>query len=172
MRTALAKAGHIYAKGLEVVIAFLLAEIILVGFAAVLVRYLLSSWISLYWADELIRYSFIWAVFLVSPLVIRRGAHLDLDLFVRRLSPRTRSLIALANAAVILAFLIVLIVEGVGSVRNNLTHFSAALQIPLALVYLAVPIGGTLMMGEYIAIIVRMWRGGAVAPTATMLASQ
>ena len=156
---ALATFVSIYTKALEIVIGVLLAEMILVGFAAVIARYLLSSLVSLYWADEMIRYSFIWSVFLVSPLVIRRGANLDLDIFVRLFPQRVRWVIALVNAVVILVFLLVLIVHGVVMIRVNLTHLSAALEISLAWVYLAVPIGGLMMLGEYIVILIGLWRG-------------
>ncbi len=148
----------IYTKALEVVIALLLAEIILVGFAAVVARYLLSSLVSLYWADELIRYSFIWSVLLVSPLVIRRGANLELDIFIRLFPQWIRRVIALVNATVILVFLLVLIVYGVVTVRVNLNHLSAALEISLAWIYLAVPVGGLLMLGEYVVILIGLWR--------------
>jgi TRAP-type transport system small permease protein len=170
--TAGSRTSRLYARILEACIALLIGEIVLVGFAAVVVRYCFSRWLSLYWADELIRYSFIWAVFLVSPLVIRRGAHLDLDLCVHRLPPQIRSWITIGNILVIFAFLLVLIVEGVASVRANLTQQSAALEIPLALVYLAVPVGGVLMLGEYLAILLRAWRDRTTAPRPSAAVSQ
>lgn len=158
---------RLYTKGLEALIGVLLAEMIVVGFAAVVARYFLSGVVSLFWAEEVIRYSFIWSVFLVSPLVIRRGAHLELDIFVQWLSPRMRRVIALANDGVVLVFLLVLVVQGVVMVRVNMEQLSSALEIPMAWIYLAVPVGGLLMAGEYLVIMMRGWRGGTAASSAT-----
>jgi len=163
MQRALATFVRIYTKALEIVIGVLLAEMILVGFAAVVARYLLSSLVSLYWAEEVIRYSFIWSVFLVSPLVIRRGANLELDIFVQWLSHRARRVIALINGGVVLVFLVVLVVQGVVMVRVNLGQLSSALEISMAWIYLAVPVGGLLMVGEYGVIFIRVWRGSTGA---------
>ncbi|MFI5340320.1 MAG: TRAP transporter small permease [Candidatus Methylomirabilales bacterium] len=107
----------------------------------------------------MIRYSFIWSVFLVSPLVIRRRANLELAIFVQWLPPRARRGIALINGAVILAFLVVLVVQGVVMVRVNLSQLSSALEISMAWIYLAVPVGGLLMLGEYLGILLQAWRG-------------
>jgi len=148
-----------YTKSLEIAIAFLLTEMVLVGFAAVISRYLLSRYVSLYWAEELIRYSFIWATFLVSPLVIRRGAKMELDLLLKRFPPPLQRLIAILNSLMILGFLGVLVVQGVVMTRVNLTYLSAGLEIPMAWIYLAIPLGGLLMAGEYVVVLARAWRG-------------
>ncbi len=163
----MAAANRVYTKALEILIGLLLSEMIVVGFAAVVSRFLLSRYVSLYWAEEVIRYSFIWSVFLVSPLVIRRGANLELDIFLQRMSAPARRAVAIFNGVVILAFLAVLIVQGARMVRVNMEQLSSALEISMAWIYLAVPIGGCLMLGEYIAILIRALRGvpEAVADT-------
>lgn len=171
METFLGIAGRVYTKTLEVLIGALLAIMIVVGFAGVVARYLLAELVSLYWAEEVIRYSFIWAVFLVSPLVIRRGANLELDLCLQWLSPRGRRVVLLANTVVILAFLVILIVQGVVMVRVNHDQLSSALEISMAWIYLAVPVGGVLMLGDYLRVIARVWQGQSeAAPQAAAVA--
>ncbi len=155
----LATADRIYTKALEIMIGLLLAAMIVVGFAAVVARFLLSEYLSLYWAEEVIRYSFIWSVFLVSPLVIRRGANLELDIFVQWIPPQGRRAVALLNSLLILIFLMVLIVQGIRMVRVNVEQLSSALEISMAWIYLAVPTGGCLMLWEYVAVLIRAIRG-------------
>ncbi len=155
MARSLAAIGRVYAKILEILIGGLLTLMIGVEFAAVAARYLLADVVSLYWAEEVVRYSFIWTVFLVSPLVIRRGANLELDIFLHGLSPRTRRAINRLNTAVILAFLVVLVFQGAVMVRVNTGQLSSALELPMAWIYLAVPVGGVLMLAEYLAVAVR-----------------
>lgn len=159
MQRFVATFARSYTTGLEILIGGLLSVMIAVGFAAVVARYLLGGLLSLYWAEEVIRYSFIWTVFLVSPLVIRRGANLELDIFVHWLPPRGRRILFLLNAVVILVFLVVLAVQGVVMVGVNRDQLSSALEISMAWVYLAVPVGGVLMLGEYIRLAGRLWRG-------------
>lgn len=173
MRKVLSLLLQIYTKGLEVLVGGLLAGMIVVGFAAVIARFFLGRWVSLYWAEEVVRYAFIWAVFLISPLVIRRGAHLELDICVQRLSPRIRRVIELFNMAVILTFLLVLTVQGVVMVRVNVDQLSSALEIPMAWIYLAVPVGGLLMLGEYGGSLIQTWRGRTeTAPEGAPLAME
>ena len=94
-----------YTKVLEILIGALLSGMILLGFAAVVARFLLTDYVSPYWAEEVIRYSFIWSVFLAPPLVIRWGANLELDIVAQWVSPRARRVISLFNAAAILIVL-------------------------------------------------------------------
>jgi TRAP-type C4-dicarboxylate transport system permease small subunit len=161
MQKLVATVGRSYTAALEILIGGLLGVMIAVGFAAVVARYLLGGLLSLYWAEEVIRYSFIWTVFLVSPLVIRRGANLELDIFVQWLPPRGRRTLFLLNAAAILIFLAVLAVQGAVMVGVNRDQLSSALEISMAWVYLAVPVGGALMIGEYLRLVVRAWRNVA-----------
>ena len=160
-------AGRVYTKALEILIGALLLGMICVGFAAVVARFLLSDYVSLYWGEEVIRYSFIWSVFLVSPLLIRRGANLELDIFVQWVSPRVRQVISVFNAAVTLIFLAVLIFQGTVMVRVNVGQLSSALEISMAWIYLAVPGGGVLMLWEYLGVLKRLWQGKAETPGPT-----
>lgn len=159
MMRLLGTVGRAYTKLLEILIGVLFTGMIVVGFAGVIARYLLANYVSLYWAEEVIRYSFLWAVFLVSPLVIRRGANLELDIFILWLPPPMRRVIALCNVVVILAFLLILIVQGIVMVRVNVDQLSSALEFSMAWVYLAVPVGGVLMLGEYLRLLPGIWHG-------------
>ncbi len=159
MADMLVAAGRGYTKVLEILVGVLLAGMIIVGFAGVIARYVLANYVSLYWAEEVIRYAFIWAVFLVSPLVIRRGANLELDIFIQWLPPSARRFVVVGNAVVIIVFLAILIVQGIIMVRVNGDQLSSALEISMAWVYLAVPVGGALMLCEYLRLFPGIWRG-------------
>jgi TRAP-type C4-dicarboxylate transport system permease small subunit len=164
---------QIYTRTLELLIGACLTIMIGVGFASVIARYFFGNWLSLYWAEEVIRYAFIWSVFLASPLVIRRGANLELDILVQWVAPSTRRAIALFNSLIILAFLAVLIVQGIRMVQVNVAQLSSALEYSMAWVYAAVPTGGVLMAGEYAAVLFRLIRSRAgTSPTAHPVAAQ
>ncbi|MGD9846346.1 MAG: TRAP transporter small permease, partial [Variibacter sp.] len=60
-----------------------MAVMVTVVVAQVFLRYVLN--ISLDWAEELSRLSFVWSVFFAIPLGIKRGAHVGVSLITDRL---------------------------------------------------------------------------------------
>lgn len=99
--------------------------------------------------DELARYLFIWLGLLGAAYAAGRHQHLAVDAFTMRLSPhaqwRLRQL-----SAVLLALFGLLVLVGGGSRLVYITWVlgqrSASLQVPMALVYLALPLSGALMV--------------------------
>lgn len=113
---------------------------------------------SVSWGEEVTRFSGIWAVFLVSGISIRRGAHLGVDLLTRHLPPRGKRFMAIAVCCLITAFSLLLLVYGLRISFDNMTQYSAALQWRMGFVYLCIPIGGALMLLEIPAMIWRTLR--------------
>lgn len=119
------------------------AAIALVVFLQVLFRYLLQQ--PLFWSEELPRYLLIWMSFLAAAVAQRDEAHINITLVVNRLPAGGRRLAHLAANALMLAFLGVLIYSGSLVTRITVAHRSTALQIPMAAVYIALPLGAALM---------------------------
>ena len=117
--------------------------IFVVVFLQVLFRYLLRQ--PLFWSEELPRYLLIWMSFLAAALAQKHDAHINITLCLAPLSTRTRQALKILTDAVILAFLWVLIYSG--SLVTSITahHRSTALQLPMGLVYAALPVGAILM---------------------------
>jgi C4-dicarboxylate transporter, DctQ subunit len=67
--------------------------IISVGVAS---RYLLDRPIG--WAIEIVEYSLLYIAFLTAPLVLKRGAHVRMDLIFNRLGPRLQSTLNLVTS--------------------------------------------------------------------------
>jgi len=117
--------------------------IFVVVFLQVLFRYLLRQ--PLFWSEELPRYLLIWMCFLAAALAQKHDAHINITLCLAPLSTRTRQLLKILTDAVILVFLWILIYSG--SLVTSITahHRSTALQLPMGLVYAALPVGAILM---------------------------
>jgi TRAP-type C4-dicarboxylate transport system permease small subunit len=111
------------------------------------------------WGEEVTRFAGIWAVFLVSGLTIRRGAHLGVDFLTTRFPARVRARIHLFNGALILGFSALLLVYGLRLSAENLTQYSPALEWSMGLVYLCIPIGAALMLLEGIGVMRRAIAG-------------
>jgi len=117
--------------------------IFVVVFLQVLFRYLLRQ--PLFWSEELPRYLLIWMCFLAAALAQKHDAHINITLCLAPLSTRTRQLFKILTDAVILAFLWVLIYSGGLVTSITAHHRSTALQLPMGLVYAALPVGAILM---------------------------
>ena len=110
-------------------------------------RYVLSNPSS--FTDELARYLLIWIGLLGAAYVAGKRMHLAIDLLTHRLSKTSKHRLSLfIDACIFLFSLFVLVIGGMNLVflMLQLGQTSAALQIPLGHVYLALPISGLLMM--------------------------
>ena len=121
-------------------------------------RYILQNSIS--WSEELARYMMIWAVFLASGYVLSKGGHANIDLLISRLSPRMQSLMEKGCLLLIMVFSGVIIQYGLVLMRFGSRQVSSALEIPMNYVYLAIPIGGVLLIFYCLVLLFRE-KGGA-----------
>ena len=89
--------------------------------------------------------SFRWVSLLGASLAVEHRAHFGFDQVTRKLAPRTRRAVERFAWAVVLAFSLLLIGTGIALMDLTLGERSAALNLPIALVYAAVPVSGALM---------------------------
>ena len=109
-------------------------------------RYLLQAPSS--WTEELARFLLIWIGLLGAAYAYRTGAHMRLDLLENALgSAGVRRLRVFAAAAVLVFALAVLCAGGLRLVllTLELEQVSAALGLPMGLVYLVLPLSGVLI---------------------------
>ena len=129
------------------VLAGLMAIMVIVVSWQVATRYLLNSPSS--YTEELASYLLIWISLLGASYALRLKAHLGIDVLTRKLaggSKRTMEIVALL--AVIFFSLLILVVGGLRLVQVTfyLNQLSAAFQVPVAYVYLVLPLSGVLMI--------------------------
>lgn len=99
--------------------------------------------------DELARYLLIWIGTLGAAYVSGKKMHLAIDLLPRKLSGKSKqSLDIIINISIILFALLAMVIGGsrLVYVTYILGQTSAALQVPLAYVYLILPFSGLLII--------------------------
>lgn len=99
--------------------------------------------------DELARYLLVWAGILGAAYVAGQKMHLAIDLLSTKLEGKSKSYLEIFIETCVFIFsLTVMVIGGMRLVyiTLNLNQISAALQVPLGYVYLAVPLSGLLMM--------------------------
>jgi C4-dicarboxylate transporter DctQ subunit len=154
----------------EIMTATLMGVATLVVFAAVVHRYAsgvswLQPWtdlIDLYWAQELCIYLFVWMAKFGAAYGVRTGIHVGVDVVVRRLyAPWHGRLIVFGLLA---GALFTGIVGGLGANfvwrMSRTAQVSNDLEVPMWLVYLAVPCGSWLMSFRFLQVCVRFIRTG------------
>lgn len=140
--------GRPYAALLAAVRALTSAALVVlvaVVVLAVFVRYFGLFAGSLHWADELARFTTVWLVMLGSVVAFDRGAHAAVDFLPDALPPGPARTVRLVAHLLGAAFLAVLAWQGLALALRTMRQVSPALGLPMGYVYLAVPVGATLM---------------------------
>lgn len=110
-------------------------------------RYLLQSPSS--FTDELARYLLIWLSMLGASYVTGKRMHLSIDLLAQRSSLERRKKLNTLIYSVVAIFAFLIMVVG-GSrlvyVVSSLGQTSPALEVPLSIVYIVLPIGGLIII--------------------------
>jgi TRAP-type C4-dicarboxylate transport system permease small subunit len=141
-----------------VVLAF--ATIVIVVFGQVVSRFLFNAPFS--WSEELARYLQVWLIMVGSAVCLRKGLHLTVDYAVHSLpESSTKRNLHLLSLAAILFFLGIVFVSGISLITATLNQRTPALQIPIWVVYLAIPVGSFLMFLESIGLVLTAFDGAS-----------
>lgn len=127
-----------------VVVVF--AAIVAVVFGQVVSRFLFNAPFS--WSEEVARYLQVWLIMLGSAACLRKGLHLTVDYAVHSLPESTRRSLRIVSLAGILLFLCVVFASGIALIAATSSQRTPALQVPIWVVYLALPVGSLLMLLE------------------------
>ncbi|MBV2129487.1 TRAP transporter small permease [Arsukibacterium indicum] len=127
-------------------LACLMAAIVLVVCWQVVSRFVLNAPSSI--TEELARTLLIWIGMIGAAFAYRTGVHLGLDILTQKFSPAGQRKIAAVLTAAVAAFAVAVMVIGGGNLVRltyELNQMSAALDIKMAYIYLAIPISGVLI---------------------------
>lgn len=119
-------------------IALLVAMVALI-FAQVLGRYFFNYSIS--WSEESATFVQVWLVMLGSGIAMRNRQHVGIDLLVKKCPVPLQRLIKTAGLLLAAWLLVVIIIGSFSLITIGLIVKSAALQLPLAIPYAALPVG-------------------------------
>lgn len=127
----------------EMLALFLLASIAGLVFISALMRYAKHP---LNWAQDVALVAFAWMIFLGSDIAIRGPGLIGIDLLVKRFPPVCQKGLDVLFKLVIIAFLLVLVVNGYAMTVQGWSRQIAALHVSYGVVTMAVPVGALLMI--------------------------
>jgi C4-dicarboxylate transporter, DctQ subunit len=144
----------------EWIILSFMAVATLVTFVSVAMRYTLGTGFT--WSTELTIYLFIWMAKFGAAYGVRTGIHVGVDVLINRMGPRSRGWFILFGLMAGATF-----TATVGSLGANFVYHmsqteqvSADMELPMWLVYLAIPCGSYLMCFRFLQVAWRFWRTG------------
>jgi TRAP-type C4-dicarboxylate transport system permease small subunit len=138
---------------LEAILVVLLASVVVLAFAAVLFRYVLAA--SIPWAYEVLMALLVYITFLGSYVALRKNAHLRVDVLVRKLPPVGRTIVFVFNQLVIAGVSFVMLYWGARQAIRFARQTTIMLEIPVSILYVIIPICGTLMMLDALWVLVQ-----------------
>jgi TRAP-type C4-dicarboxylate transport system permease small subunit len=124
--------------------ALLLIAVVAMNVAQIIFRYVLIDPLS--WSEETMRYSTVWMVLLAGSSALFRGEHMEISIFDKVRSDRVRNAIRLLVLSCIALFCLLLMWEGFRAAIQNIEQRSPAVEIPMVIPYLAIPVGAALML--------------------------
>jgi TRAP-type transport system small permease protein len=132
-------------KGIEFIMVTLLGCMVVLSLAQVLMRYLFNSPFT--WSEELVRFLFVWSIFLGGSLAMAKDIHLRAGVSItKHLPTKIRSLIKFLLSICICAVLVILIWKGIEFLELTKNRISTALRIPMYYVWSSVPVNATVML--------------------------
>ena len=130
-------------RTMEAICVALLAATVLIAFAAVMFRYVIGSALS--WSFEASLALLTYITFLGAYLAARKSAHLKVEVLVSRLPVLGQALVFSLNQMIILGIAYVMIHYGVRQLWLFHDQQSLVMEMPLGLLYAAIPLSGVLI---------------------------
>jgi TRAP-type C4-dicarboxylate transport system permease small subunit len=142
---------NLWAKRVCIVIC---GAVFLLAMAQILFRYVFK--ISAPWTEEAARYLMIWMALLAAGLAFKNGEHFNIDFLTSRLTPRLQATLSLWMSLITGLFILCIILWGTPFAKMGFFTIAPGLQITMFLPYLAVPVGGVIMLLNLILFVLRL----------------
>lgn len=124
-------------------IIVILAAMATMVFANVALRFLTDN--SILWVEEVSRYLMIWLTFIGAGLVLRYGGHIGIE-SLQEMFPRAAPFLRAVIFVLLLCFFCFMVWIGVRYASRTWAQTTPVTEIPVGVVYLAMPIGFALLI--------------------------
>lgn len=149
------KAFNIFDRLVKTLIVLLVVIMTIVELVQIFSRFVLHAPIS--WAEESVRYMFIWATYMTVGIGIDRNSHAAFDLLLSRIPEKGKNAYKTFLLLIAIVFFAMLTFHGIRSAAANYNQLSAALRLPFSYVIMGVPVGSVVTIIYAIKNIVQLW---------------
>lgn len=128
---------------LEKILFLLLVTMVTIVFANVIGRFFFHS--ALTWADEVVRFLFVWSTFIGATVGVAYGSHIGMDLLLQMVNLTTRRIMGVLSHLIVIVFLVVWAYYGWELVEENLYYLAPATGIPMGYIFIIGPVAAIAM---------------------------
>lgn len=98
------------------------------------------------WCEEAARFLFVWTTILGCSCVSKAAKHIEINALIGHLHGMSKSIIANVVSVILIWFYAVIVHYGLINTIEGFTHVSSVQHLPMAYVYVCIPISFTLMI--------------------------
>lgn len=139
----LKKILNVYDNILKGLLVAIVASFIVIIFAQVICRYVFNN--SLSWSEELAKTLFTEMIFLAAPLTVLEKKAITVDILHQYMGKAAKRYLFVVLNALSFVFFIAIAISGFMLMKSNTVQRTAALQIPMYLIYAIIPITSVMM---------------------------
>ncbi|MDF2065870.1 TRAP transporter small permease [Bacillus sp. Cr_A10] len=153
-----------FAKFEEILLVWSLVIMVALIFGQVVGRKVFESAPS--WTEEMARYIHIFQVWIGASYAVKLRQHIRVEAFVTRFHGTFRQVLETISILIWFVMALFLAVFGTELVLSSIEHgqLAPAMQIPVWIAYLAIPLGGLGMAIRLIVQLVEVWKGNYDKP--------
>lgn len=156
---AINKVSDLVDKVCCIIVVVLLAGMVLVTSAQIICRVFFSA---LSWSEEVARYLLVWSTFIGAGCVYKKGGHISVLIVQELLPTKLRKLVRTLVHVLCGVFFLLAVYYGFKYMGKQGTQLSAALRIPMSLMYMAIPVGSSVMLLHAFNAIIQLFVGKEV----------
>lgn len=132
-------------KILEAILAILVAVMVVGCFWQIFTRFILGN--PSKYTEEFLRYTLIWLTMLGVPYAYGKEQHISIQFIAKTFQPKNSLINKIAIEILITVLsIVVMIAGGIMVTQNAAGQISPAMQIPMEIYYICVPVSGVLMV--------------------------
>ena len=156
---AINKVSDLVDKVCCIIVVALLAGMVLITSAQIICRVFFSA---LSWSEEVARYLLVWSTFIGAGCVYKKGGHISVLVAQDLLPAKQRKLVQVLVHVLCGAFFLLAVYFGFKYMGKQGTQLSAALRIPMSLMYMAIPVGSSVMLLHAFNAVIQLFVGKEV----------
>ena len=98
------------------------------------------------WSEEVVRYLLVWSTFIGAGCVYKRGGHINVTFIQDMFKGSSKKFVQLLVHVLCAAFFAIALYFGIKYMGKQAGQLSAALRMPMNLMYMAIPVGCGIML--------------------------
>lgn len=131
-------------KTIRVFIVILFSLLLLVGFLQIISRYAFS--LPIVWADETMKYIFIWLVMVSAGYAVRLKKNVSADVIVSNVGPKMKLALGIVTDCLSVFICVMFVILAPRMVNLSMGTTSATLGIPIGYIYWSMFVGPLIML--------------------------